>query len=528
MNESVEQARQLVGQAGVIDQSHDEWQDLYYTATYLRGRGDDPFADDVWEALDLAHKGEASLPLQFVRKLRMQLKQKLYTQWQALYDDAVVLKENGYDPFSSHGWEEMLAAKDTANLDTLALTVHYLQPSLARTRNEVIQELTRTARMLKEGQDDPLSPEEWEKLLAPDRTTEEEAAFIQVLMPRVVDTLHTLLEKLDLTAQQFQAAGYPPFISHRERLRRAIERRTLRELATAIRVFPRELEEHIRLRISYWSDKAATMGSIREQLEIDKNQALAGDFIAIYQTGLAKLKSLDRKGSYGLDSLHTMVLAISQVESSWGNLIELSQSEERLVRRLRWATGGVIVAFLILVVAATAIAPRLEQVNEPLPLLGIPPSVLLWSFLGSFVALLMRFIRRKFWAVSDLFKWFLARSLVGFIMGAILYLVVIAGFFVFGTIIGSPTSTLSVLPRPEIVWLLAFVCASNDRIAERVLSIVTGQAIRLFESINEPGGEKSSGNERTNEAATEPQKSQKSRSQRRRRTRQTDGPGKEA
>jgi hypothetical protein len=121
MNESVDKARQLVGQE-VTDQSYDEWQDLYYTATYLRGRGDDPFADDVWEALDLAHKGEASLPLQFVRTLRMQLKQKLYTQWQALYDDAVVLKENGYDPFSSHGWEEMLAARDTTNLDTLAIT----------------------------------------------------------------------------------------------------------------------------------------------------------------------------------------------------------------------------------------------------------------------------------------------------------------------------------------------------------------------------------------------------------------------
>jgi hypothetical protein len=526
MNESVEQARQLVAQ-GVIDQSsYDEWQDLYYTATYLRGRGDDPFADDVWEALDLAHKGEASLPLQFVRTLRMQLKQRLYTQWQALYDDAVVLKENGYDPFSSHGWEEMLAARDTANLDTLALTVHYLQPSLARTRNEVIQELIQTARMLKEGQNDPVSPEEWEKLLAPDKTTEEEAALIQTLLPRVVDTLHTLLDKLDLTAQQFQAAGYPPFISHRERLRQAIERRTLRGLATAIRVFPRDLEEHIRLRIPYWSDRATTMESTREQLEIDKNRTLAGDLIATYQTGLTKLKSLDEEGSYGLDSQHAMVLAISEVESSWRNLIDLTESEERLVRRLRWATGGVIVAFLILIVVAVAIAPRLEQVNEPLLLLGIPPSVLLWSFFGSFVALLMRFIRRKFWAVSDLFKWFLARSLVGLIMGAILYLVVIAGFFIFGTVIGSATDSLSVLPRPEIIWLLAFVCASNDKIAERVLSTVTGQAIRLFESFNELE-EKPSEDERANEVATEPQKPQRNPPRRKRRTKQTGGPDEE-
>jgi hypothetical protein len=234
MNESVDKVIQLVGQAGATGQSHDEWQDLYYTATYLRGRGDDPFASDVWDELERAHKGEATLPSQFVHGLRMQLKQTLYIQWQALYDDAVSLKENGYDPFSSHGWEEMLAARKTINLDTLALTVHYLQPSLTRTRSEVIQELIQTARTLKEEENDPLSPEEWEKLLAPDKTTEEEAALIQMLMPRVVDTLQTLLEKLNLTAQQFQAAGYPPFISHRERLRQALERRKLSELTTAI------------------------------------------------------------------------------------------------------------------------------------------------------------------------------------------------------------------------------------------------------------------------------------------------------
>jgi hypothetical protein len=255
------------------------------------------------------------------------------------------------------------------------------------------------------------------------------------------------------------------------------------------------------------------MEAIQEQLEIDRNRTRARDLIAIYHTGLAKLKRLDRKGSYGLDRLHAMVLAISEVESSWSDLIALGHSEERLVGRLRWATGGMIVAFLVLIVAATLIAPRLIKVNEPIPLLGIPPSVLLWSFFGSFVALLMRFIRRKFWAVSDLFKWFLARSLVGLIMGAILYLAVVAGFFVFGTIIGSPTSTLSVLPRPEIVWLLAFVGASNDRIAERVLSTVTGQGIRLFESINELGKVKSSKNDNPTAAPTEPQKSQKSQSE---------------
>jgi hypothetical protein len=503
MDERVEQVKQLVRPAQVTNQPLNEWQDVYYTATYLRGRGDDPFADDVWEELDLAHKGEVTLPPHFVHKLRTQLEQKLYARWQVLYDGALALKEAGYDPFSSHGWEEMLAAKEAKNLDTLALTVHYLQPSVARTRNEVLQELTQAAKMLQEEENDPFSPEEWERLLTPDKTPDEEAALIQMLMPRVVDTLLTLLQELHLTAEQFQAAGYAPFISDRERLRQAIERRTLRELASAVRVFPRELEEHIRLRLPYWRDKATRAVSIRDQAEVEGNRARAEDLMAIYQTGLAKLQGLDKEDGYGLDRLHAMILAVSEVESSWQKLTALTQSEERLVRRLRWAAGGVIVAFLILVVAATAIAPRLIEVNEPIPLLGIPPSILLWSFIGSFVALFMRFIKHRFWSLNELFKWFLARSLVGFIMGAILYLVVVAGFFVFGTVIGSPTGMMSVPPRPEIVWLLAFVVASNDRIAERVLSILTGRGIKLFESTNALVREDGE----TGEARTEPQKS---------------------
>ena len=409
MIESVEQARELAEQAQATDQLLEDWQDLYYSASYLRGRGDDPFADSVWQELEVAHQEGVAPPPRVVHTLRAQLEAKLCTQWQALYDGAVTLKESGYDPFSTGGWEDLLAAKDAKSLDTLALTTHYLQPSVVRMRSQVVQELTQVARMLQDQGDDPLFSEEWERLLAPDKTTEEEEDLIRILLPRVMDILHTWLQKLDLTAQQFQAAGYTPFISDWQRLHRAIESGALRELTAAIRIFPSELEEHIRLRIPYWSDKTSQMEPLQEQLEMQKNRNQAADLIATYKTGLTKLKSLDRKGAYSLDGLHAMVLAISEVESSWSKLIALGRSEERLVMRLRWATGGIIVVFMALVAAAAIVAPGRIQVNEPIPLLGIPPSVLLWSFIGSFVALLLRFIRLKFWEVGDFFKWFLTR-----------------------------------------------------------------------------------------------------------------------
>ena len=505
MNEDFERTKDLLEQAKATERLQLDQQDLYYSASYLRARGDDPFADSVWLELEAAHQEGSTLPPQVVQKLRSQLQRKLTAQWQALYDGAVTLKEAGYDPFSSSGWDDLMVAKDTKSLDTLALTTHYLEPSLTRMRSQVVQELTQVARMLKDQGDDLLSQEEWERLLTPEKGPQEEKELMQMLMPRVTDSLNTWLRKLDLTAERFQAAGYRPFISDPRRLHQAIERGTPRELTAAIRIYPRELEEHIRLRLPYWGDKAAQLESLQDQLERQKNRNQAADLASAYRTGLAKLKSLDRKGSYNLDELHAMVLAISEVESSWQKLVGLSESEERLAKRLRWAIGGIIVLFLALVVAAAAVAPGLIQVNQPIALLGIPPSVILWSLIGSFVAILMRFIRLKFWEVGDFFKWFLARSLVGFIIGAALYLIVVSGFFVFGIIIGSPSGALTSPPRPEIFWLLTFAGASNDRIAEKVLSVATGWRVRLFESVSEPpdGGADEAGDESKGEKPEE-------------------------
>ena len=77
------------------------------------------------------------------------------------------------------------------------------------------------------------------------------------------------------------------------------------------------------------------------------------------------------------------------------------------------------------------------------------------------------------------------------------------GVLVLGIVIGSPSSTLDTLPRPEIFWLLAFFGAANDRIAERVLSAVTGWGIRLFEPSTELEREEA------DETATEPDEKEK-------------------
>ncbi len=498
MIESVEQTTGLVEPAPATDRLGRDWQALYYVATYLRGRGDNYFADDVWQELESAQEEGEPPPPQTVHRLRAHLEQRLYGRWQALYDGATMLKRAGYDPFSTSGWEDLLAAKDAKDLDALALTIHYLQPSVTRTQSQVIQELIQVVRLLQDQEDDPLSPEEWESLLAPEKTPQEEETLIQSLMPRVTDTLHIWLQKLNLTAQRFLAAGYTPFISDWKQLQQALERRTLRDLAAAIRIFPDELKEHIRLRLPYWSAKVIQMEQLQDQLEIQKNRTEARDLIATYETGLAKLKSLDRKGSYSLDSLNAMVLAISEVESSWRKLVALSQSETRLAKVLNWAIGGIIVVFLALIVVVTAVTPQLTEENEPIPLLGIPLSVILWSFIGSFVALLTRFVRRKFWEISDFVKWFLTRALVGFVMGAVLYLVVVSGFFAFGIVIGSPSEVLGTLPRPEIFWLLTFIVAANDSITDRVLRLATGRSIGFFAPSSKPATEAVS--EPTNES----------------------------
>lgn len=103
----------------------------------------------------------------------------------------------------------------------------------------------------------------------------------------------------------------------------------------------------------------------------------------------------------------------------------------------------------------------------PVPLLGIPVPMVLWSALGSIANLLFRYYKHpKPRNVEQELRWVWARPLVGIIMGTVLYLVITSGLTILGAV--TPQNETIQL-KTELLCLFAFVGGFSDRIFEGVI-----------------------------------------------------------
>jgi hypothetical protein len=143
------------------------------------------------------------------------------------------------------------------------------------------------------------------------------------------------------------------------------------------------------------------------------------------------------------------------------------------------ATQRVIARWLAVVVSVLAIAGmggliywsavgNGPNVNTILPVLQIPLPILIWSALGSFVAILYRFNNYGDIALQDPLRWLFTRPLTGIMMGIIAYFVVSIGLLSIG--FKNPSSSGS----QEIFWLIAFIGGFSDRFADSLLRSLVG------------------------------------------------------
>src|SRR5450631_2017096 len=95
--------------------------------------------------------------------------------------------------------------------------------------------------------------------------------------------------------------------------------------------------------------------------------------------------------------------------------------------------------------------------------IGIPISVLLWSFLGSLAAILYRFYNSRLSDLSQVsveLNWLIARPLIGVIMGMLSFVIISAGLLVFGPAT-QPGNDPSI--RPQLLWAVAFLAGFSDK-----------------------------------------------------------------
>ena len=118
-----------------------------------------------------------------------------------------------------------------------------------------------------------------------------------------------------------------------------------------------------------------------------------------------------------------------------------------------WLTVNcTFVLFLVLIVVSIAVWQHQDYV-----IAYVPVPILEWGFAGGMAAVIHRLGYRKHKLVSDLLPWIVARPVVGFFMGGVVYFIAMVG----GVLVGKSITAQTQLALNAVVFIAAF----NERFA---------------------------------------------------------------
>jgi hypothetical protein len=152
-------------------------------------------------------------------------------------------------------------------------------------------------------------------------------------------------------------------------------------------------------------------------------------------------------------------------------LKEYKESQRQKQRARFWAFAISILAIAAVIILITAVGLRNSDFNSanPIPVLGIPWSVLIWSFIGSMTAILYRFNLQSDVELQDPYRWLFTRPVTGIVMGIVLYISLQAGLVAVDAEIETGFGSKS------LVWLAAFVGGFSDKLADTILHFLVGR-----------------------------------------------------
>lgn len=107
--------------------------------------------------------------------------------------------------------------------------------------------------------------------------------------------------------------------------------------------------------------------------------------------------------------------------------------------------------------------------NWTIPILSIPVTVVVWSLIGSFAAMLYRFTMTGENALEHPLRWLFTRPMTGVVMGMVVYLMIKALLIVTGSTISFLT-----LGSQEVIWVMALFAGFSDRFCNAMLKLIVG------------------------------------------------------
>ncbi|WP_052593944.1 hypothetical protein [Aureispira sp. CCB-QB1] len=212
-----------------------------------------------------------------------------------------------------------------------------------------------------------------------------------------------------------------------------------------------------------------------DQAEVELNQIKASEQKMILEDKKNNADDNDDNAKASISSAVYMISIFNEMKESEKRILALKkEDEERAKRTQRSFLVGmalILLAFIILLFTLYKMEVSWKSIKD-YPLLGIPLGVCIWSFIGSFAAMLTQFYKEPIYNFGDPLKWVIIRPVLGIVMGAAIYLALFS-------LVLTGKSQNDLLPL-----LVAFFVGYSDTFTFDIMSSIQGIISSLFNSTN--------------------------------------------
>lgn len=209
-----------------------------------------------------------------------------------------------------------------------------------------------------------------------------------------------------------------------------------------------------------------------DQAEVELNQIKASEQKMLLES---KKGDEDDDTKSSISSAVYMISIFNEMKASEKQIIALkAQNDQRGQKTKNSFLIGmttILVAFIILLFSFYYLEIEWKDIKD-YPILGIPLGVAIWSFIGSFAAMLTQFNKEPIHKFGDPLKWVIIRPVLGVVMGAAIYLALYS-------LVLTGKNQNDLLPL-----LVAFFVGYSDTFTFNIMASVQNVLSSLFSSTN--------------------------------------------
>ncbi|CAA6823131.1 MAG: Unknown protein, partial [uncultured Aureispira sp.] len=221
------------------------------------------------------------------------------------------------------------------------------------------------------------------------------------------------------------------------------------------------------------------MAEVLSTIQFDDFHAKAAIKLSQIKASEQKMILEDQQSAEEGDTKSTISSAVymigifNEMKASENHIIALKAQNDQRGQKTKTSflvgMASILLAFILLLVSFYYFDISWKDIKD-YPILGIPMGVCIWSFIGSFAAMLTQFNKEPIHKFGDPLKWVIIRPVLGVVMGAAIYLAL------FSLVLTGKSQ------NPLLPLLVAFFVGYSDTFTFNIMASIQNIISSLFNS----------------------------------------------